>query len=368
MKNIKDIIENFFVEAHNGQIVIDSYDASNYYMPWVFNTEFETRINGNFLHKPIKDNAFVINISNYDAFLEELTNYLNIARKFYESSKKYFELEGENFDKKLIHDLFVNASTIDLENLTKFVSERKEMLKYSNLESVMELGNYVAEEKNKTINCNVSAKVSKLTANFELPLKFEVKFTDTRTNEEFYLPAVTFGINGKTAHVAAVQNLHKEQIGTDKNQLTKILDRYFRKVNKDIDEQSVEANVSPNAVVAMTLFFEYLKLLGIKKVQANDFLPLRYYSTLNSKLQNASYSNQNPDEVIENLNKNQFNMTNKLMYLFLRLESHFDNLDAIYDANSGRMIVDIKNKPFSEKDNIVINISKLFGGYDKELQ
>lgn len=361
MKDLKTIVDEVLAGASDAEIVIDSYDGQTY-MPWIFNTEFYTKVNGQFLRKPQKENVIVLNIPNFTLFLNNLEEYLEIARKYYGESKKYFAVDSINFDKKLIHDLLVNASSFEIDNITKYVVTRTNMLKSSNIEKEICLGDMTFEDKNKTITCNVFEKITKLHPNFESPLKFEVKFCDKNSKEEFFLPAVLFGVNGKKeALVSAVQNFHKEQVGEGKNELTKFLDRYFRKVNKNIEKDSVEANVSPNSVVAMTFFFEYLKSLGVKNVQANDFLPLRYYSTLNSKLNNALYLGKNTDDVVENLDKNQFNMTNKFMYLFLRMSEHFDDLEVEYDAIRQCMNVKFLERHFTKKGNIIENIADYLG-------
>jgi len=266
-------------------------------------------------------------------------------------------LSDRGFVKRLICDLIVNCSVDDFNNIYKYIDCKTKMLSQE-MHTSLGLGVYETGKMTKSL---FSASITLNHSCMEQPFRFEVEIMDQNQNK-FYLPAILFGIADGVAYVGAVQNFHKEQ----NSELAKKADRYFRKVGDGVDPESIEAQVSPNAVVALALFFEYLKQIDVKKVVAANYLPIRYATKLKSetdrevrKLKNGGERDEglSPREIAENqTNRIQFNATNRFTYLFSRLALHFDNLSFDYDDQTNKIYMTIGSEAFTRKGNIIEDI------------
>ena len=113
--------------------------------------------------------------------------------------------------------------------------------------------------------------------------------------------------------------------------------------------------VSPNALVSLAMFISYLKEKGIKQIIARDFQPARYFSVesrISNKLEGDMAQSQK-----EVLDKDQFNITNKFMYLFLRYNYHFPACEVDYSIDEGKMIMNLSNEA-GKGDNILVELDK----------
>jgi len=132
--------------------------------------------------------------------------------------------------------------------------------------------------------------------------------------------------------------------------LVKDIDRYLRKVNKGIDKEDIIANVSPSFITALTLFASQMKQMGLKQLVAKDFLPMRYMAVVDAPSANK--------ERLDKLDRDQVNMTDKFMYLFLRYNHHFPSCEATYNADSGEMVMTL-NETNKKNDNIIYQFDEL---------
>ena len=62
------------------------------------------------------------------------------------------------------------------------------------------------------------------------------------------------------------------------------------------------------------------------------------------------------EKELERLDLDQYNMTNKFMYLFLRYNHHFPNCTAEFDEDKGEMEMDLKDDFDFCEDNIIYDI------------
>ena len=240
ISNTKQIFEYICKNAINGKIDIGNKLSSK----WSIFAKFLTNIE----HSNNKKSATIpiLNIPNYDNFIKKLDTYLTLAREFYKLDATYFYLFQNEFDKKLVLDLFANATFYDFNNIESYIDVRTKMLEHSLQKSELNFGMYD--------NLNVEAKIEKSNSNLEGPYKIVFYIYDKNENC-FELPTITFGIVKNTCYLYTVQNKNKLKI-TD---FSKKLDRYFRKINKGVSFQDIESNVSPNALVSLTLFMSLLK-------------------------------------------------------------------------------------------------------------
>lgn len=330
------IINRIFEQAKLGKVVIGKGSESE----WPFYSQFSVNINGKINSQ---DHEIVLNIPNYDKFVNLVDTYLEKAKLFYDDDKDYFDLNDNSFVEKLFHDLIVDMSAGDLNNVEKYISTRTKMIDNNLQDENFNLPDFMGY---KTF-----VRVRKNASNFESPLFFQVIFSEENKGT-FVLPAVLFGIADDTAIVHGVQNLTKK----NKTDVEKKLDRYFRKVNKDIDSDDIIANISPNALVSFTMFVEYLKQKGIKHVEVKDFFPLRYIAKENALKKH--FASEELESFVQKQERDQFNMTNKLLYLALRYGEHFPESKPYFDENDGVMHLDLSQKTKFSDENIIYDIAK----------
>lgn len=340
--DIKEILKELFKEADNGKVVIKIPKGE-----WQYNTQFSAYY-GKEKTKSIKENAVNFFVQDFDLLAEKVNKYLNIATEFYKDDKDFFDFDDESFAKHLSFFLFVNMTNYDLNFVYNFVDSRTKFLENKIDCKETKLGHFEDGDK---VGFDIFSKITKNRSNMESPYKFE---TILRSGDEkFILPAIHFGFDGQKVTVLGVQNLYKNQI----DKLSKTLDRYFRKVNKNIDSENIESQVSPNAVVAMAIFLKVLKDNNIHEVCVKDYMPIRYYSGVECRKVKLRRNLQDENLAYEHADRDQFNMTNRLMYLALRMGVHFDNIDVNLDELKSEMNLKIKNKDCTRDENIIYKIT-----------
>ncbi len=334
---LKEMFEDILKQAESGLVKIQANDG----IKWRYYTRFYSDIEGKLTAKP--NNKYpIIEIPNYNYFLDLIQNYLNYAEKFYESDQWYYDLPKDEFDKKLILNLIINATNYDFVNIYDYIKQRTEMLKQEFGLGKFALGQYQ--------DYKIVGEILKTRSNIESPYSFNVYFE--KDGQSFMLPSILFGATEKDATIMGIQNFNKERNG----ELAKKLDRYFRKVNKDVDMEDIISKVSPNALISFTVFISYLKSLGIKEFSASAFRPVRYHaSKISGYIKNSGKEAR--DKFIQNHNHDQYNMTNKVLYMFLRYGHHFDNANVVYDDTMQKISLNILDRDPTKKDNIIYDIS-----------
>lgn len=312
-KSTEQIFDEILQEAKNGKVFLETTEKNS---PWAFDVNFFASTDKDL---PSETNlAPILKITNKNRLIKKIDEYLDEAKVFYEFEKKFFELTDESYKKKLIFDLFINASPFDFEFFIPYLETRKQMLNHHFSNRTRILGSYE--------DLKVLAKVEKKPSNIEAPFKMEIKLTDD--NDEFVLPKITFGIDDKkVVHVYSIQN--KKDI--EKTPLFKKMDRHFRSVNKGIDPASTIAQISPSSLVAFTIFASYFESNNINEFVFHSYFPLRYQSHKNR----SEHAFIDDDLASEEANKIEFNATNKLLYCAMRFSHHFPNSEYYYDDFSG---------------------------------
>lgn len=341
-------IQKILSQAQTGSIRIGDKENEM----WTFFINFHTKIQG-ILDSEISVDAPVINIPNYELFVKKVSSYLQVAKEFYKKDKNYFGLSDESFSEKLFLDLMVSTTACEHNNIYDYIDMRMKMLEYELPQDRFLIGSL----QDKFI---AVSSISKLASNLEAPYKYQTEFIG-ENDDSFKLPNVVFGIVGDEVRVYAIQAKKAKQTSP----VAKTLDRYFRKVNKDVDPESIEANVSPNALVALTIFASWARQNGYKKIVSPDFLPIRYESNRLSDL--AKAIDGNVEEALEGNDRDQFNMTNKLMYVMLRYTSHFGESVAEYDDVQGLMNLTLKESK-KRDDNIIYDIDAMVDVFNYKKQ
>ena len=335
---VRDFIEKIFdkvlMQTEHGKVEFGSDDLSM----WTYYVELENE-------QSSKENSGKISlkIRNKKELIENLKQYLEIAKKFYSKDKYYFDLDDNSFYEKLVLDLFVNTNNFDLNNFESFVKQRTEMLKEDcSLKERLILGQYLGSD--------IIVEITKNTSNLEGPFKFRVAFDDGINT--FNLPSVTFGKIKDEVFVYCLQGEKEKQT----NSLAKKMDRHFRKANKDVDmEDEILSQVSVSALISLTIFLAYQKSNGVKNVSAYNFMPVRYETVLTTKTLKLKEQQSLEEFQIEH-DRNQFNITNKFFNTLIRYAHHF-NLNYDYDDISEKLEFSLKNA-INNGENIIFDIEK----------
>ncbi len=331
LKDTRDAFEYVANSAKEGEIHIGEKDSE-----WIFYVQFLTN-----LQNDKDDDKSVLHIADEKNFLRLLDKYLVVAREFYHNDKEYFGIKDDNeFNKKLVLDLVVNATNFQLNNMEKYVEQKTKILQNQVQCGTFYIGNY----------CGIPIKceIKKNQSNLEGPYRMDFDFT--KDNITFKLPVVTFGIMDNICFIYAVQNKSRIKDTT----LAKKLDRHFRKLNKGIDMDSDEAHVSTNALASFALFLSILKQSDIDTVIAPAFLPIRYDGRKNAQLKHKK-EETTIEEIIENINREQENMTQKFINLFLRYEHHFENSVLSYDETTQDAVLNLDTE-IEKGDNIIYDL------------
>lgn len=294
-----------------------------------------------------KGDQIVLDIPDMDLFVKKVEKYFLIVQGLYRNEMGRYDLTYEAYLERLFVSLMSNMTYSDAHNVYNYIDQRTEL--YVNCYDRDEkLGKFSYTKGAQVKECEVNVIIDRLSSIMEAPYSFTPEFTDGIN--VFFLPSITFGlsVNKKTAYVYAVQNRKKDQ----SNSLQKDLDRYFRKIGKGVEGEEELMQVSPNALVSLTMFCSYLKEQGVQQIISKDFQPSRY------KARESRILSKYAEGELEALDNAQFNITNKFMYLFLRYSYHFPDCECDFDIDQGQMIMKLK-EGVSVDNNIIYDIDRL---------
>ncbi|MBQ7452877.1 MAG: hypothetical protein IJS68_01250 [Clostridia bacterium] len=363
-RDLKKEVLALFREAKSGKVVIESETS-----PWFFYVKFFARVENEAL-QGIDDDTPIIEIPNLSRFLDSAEEYVNVAGKFYSEDKGYMDIVYSNqFAKKLLMDAFVNCSVEDMYDINKYIQQKTAMLINSEkllhdlkIENKPMFSKRNADENSKpsqdaflgemeiaNTKVKLYADLYKNHASIEAPLVF-LPYMQNEQGEVFYLPGVLFGTsvdakNKNSAFVGAVQNFSAVQ----NDRFSKNMDRFIRKVNSGVVPDSIEGNVSPKAVVSFVLFMGFLNSRGVQGIKANNYLPIRYASKIGAT-NKISLSPEARAEKQERIDADQYNITNKFMFLFARMKHHFENLQLDYNESGCKMDLNMESV---REDNVI---------------
>ena len=335
LEHCKEIIKKLAAQSIKGKISIGDEDLGY----WNFFVKFNIQLEG---EEDVKSKYPTFKINSNELFFKNLADYLVLARKFYEKDQSYFSLSNDAFDEKLILDILINATNYDMQNMEAYLEQRTRMLK-ENLSCITtRIGDYG--------ECSIYMEITKNKSNLEAPFKFTI-FFENEEKDKFVLPSITFGIENNLCHMYAIQTKKEKQT----NKLAKKLDRHFRKLNKDVDMDDIMANISTNALVALVIFIEYLKTLNLTSIHAHNFMPIRYNS---NKVVGYNKHKDHVEEFLQEHDRNQYNITNKLMYLIVRYNHHFKASSYDYDDIEQAMHLNILNCEGEADNNVIYELQR----------
>ncbi len=237
----------------------------------------------------------------------------------------WFNATEEDFNDP-IHFLYQRVDFLDNEfcneNLrTKFMSAEIERLGMNQLEAYVDIQNPSA---------------------LETPYVFCSHIKSCQSPDEIYeLPNISFGISNNVSYVYAIQGVHKTSFTPYQKKINRLLYKANENFVNDYEEESIK-DVSVSQLFAFTAFLKMMQELGIEDIVVKNFYPLRYQAkerVIQSKIsqlesRRGGLDNEgdiNWHQEIETLkSKNdslQYNIHNKYLRIFRRIEYHFPNVE-----------------------------------------
>ena len=336
---INEFYRKILPSIKNGLVSIDG---------WNFNVEFQTLIldDKSDLNKRDYTNSNIeetLIISNVELFNKLLIKYVNIMYDIILNSKlKNIDYVYFNGNKKHIIDfiltnLWNNVTDVDLQNPINYMVNRINFLSdpiYDSESKRIYLRNIeFLENSDIEYSITLNNPVNETLYSFS---SYIVR--DKNINEIFELPKIFYGISNNCCYIYAVKGSRNKE----KNDYYKKINRILYKVNKGVSSE-YELNditqVTPSALVALTLFFRILMENNITEINVIDYMPIRYKAKQMAIKRDIDKLKEkiNDDSQIQIMNKIssiaqekiQSNITDKFIRNFIRLSLQLGNLDIV---------------------------------------
>ena len=328
--DVLDIFYNYIVEeASNGRV-----NCFVYYniLFETFIEETDTRVTSLIDY----DNTLVptLYIKNKALFDELLKKYVELSLTFYDNSNFDEEIiNKEDFDsyrvckeKVIMTLLWSNATYDDFQNPIEFLRKRIAFLE-SNIGEISH-----EFEFSPILNGNISIDIEKDKIYNETPYQMIIR--STNPNDEVYtFPKIKFGIENDTVYIYAIQNKEEPMVGYNKR-INRALYKVGEGFNKEEDNYEMYDSgnlndISPSFLVSLNIAISYFYSLGFSKVIVPSILISRW----NAKKIGLSYLEQagriTPETLqnrLEDQDRIQHNLTEKLLRTFLRLKYHYNSI------------------------------------------
>ena len=252
---------------------------------------------------PKRDREYVPDfiINDVDIFEKNLEKYLRAVE---ETDIKSTKMDDRHNKKYFLSNVWKNVTNSDFQNPEKFIVRYTNFIKdttFSEFDELTEVGIFDG-------NMILAQRIQDDYA-FETPYVLHLSLTNGK--HIYNLPWIRYGIssNKNGEKIAYIYALQKMEPSLD--------EEYNEKIKHTINKVNTGAkryrNVTPNAIVTLTIFMGMLEGEGIKAIKVPDFLIGRY----------GSFSNVNTEYERDRI---QTNLTNKFLRNFLRLDEQLDNL------------------------------------------
>lgn len=313
---MKELVLEIIEEAKNGQVIID-----NEIWPICFNTLLKQ--NNQYQSFVTNDWYPVLLLENFEQFLSLLEQYLELELSINRRHPVIVSNKERNLKKLLISYLFVNAKTEDFLNPNMMLKQRISFLQHHPLNN---LDKTISFDYLPNTKIHITSKLDSVL--METPNRFET--TIINDIDTYALPSISYAIAKDTCYIYSI--LNPKQPTT--NAYHKKIKRMLYKINDSVPEDDL--NVSPSAVLSLSIFLKVLRLYNIKKVEVVPYLPLRYLSRDLLARDNLQLTERN-DFI-------QTNATNKFIDTFNRLQYH--------------QMIDIQSYPYELDDCLSVFITE----------
>lgn len=383
MKNLNDkIIDIFYSDIIptiiKGRTVVDD---TSYYI------NYNVLISGIPVGE-INPDIPTLNIKNAEEFNKYLIEYIKNETEFLQENifigDNYLSKDLDEQIRYSLMNLFIDATSNDLNNPVEYLKLRISFLENDTLNK--EYKDWQTIYNLDDIDCHVEISVLPQHPSYETPYAFCSKIISNDENDKFDLPKIRYGIKDdgekQEVYIYAIQGEKKKKV---LNRFEKKINRYLFKINKGVvkDDEYLKyekyselgiddvypeniVDVTPKAVLSLTIFLKVIKDMGINKVSVIDYLPLRYDSKLKGKkayldLFKGIYFKNEMDKKYNKVNQemedNQFNITNKFIRTFNRVNYHLNNMSNItYPFEVDDKMHFIINDEMIDNDHLINNV------------
>ena len=339
----------FFSQCETGQVKIGDF---------VYNIHFKITT------EDICEDNIIIKIKNKDLFFKYIKEFLLL----FDFDNEYVVL------KKLVY-LFSNLTFSDFNNIELYLKRNIEFVKNSLLQ-------------NKTISfLSSKLEIEIKSYNQESPYCFIAKITDG--NYFYELPIISYGISEGVCYIFAVQDKNSDKTSDYSKKVKRLLYKINKGVYENENSEYIDfkenksfyypeniSDVSPAAVLSLSLFLKEIYDMGIMKVKVVSFLPIRYNAKKQAYLKKLEYiiNRENLDFAQAQIVKEKFmfehlriqnNLTQKLLRNFYRINYHFPNVKISATPFEEDEFLNIDLSDFLKKDDI---LNEMILGVEKKLK
>lgn len=292
-----------------------------------YNILFNTLIAGKLIEAEKFENVIAptLKISNKALFDDLLVKYVKKCLEFYEFEEEIKDDEYLKI-KKILTFLFANATLDDFENPINLLKTRIAFLEDEMLKTIDETFN------SETLSSEIHVWVEKAKLANETPYK--VKFSLTGIDGGYSLPSIYVGINGSKAAIYAIQK-DKELVSNNSKKVKRSL--YKLDSGLDVKNETFEnydvgnlKDITPSFLLAINILVGILKEKGINEIEVSSMLPLRWNAkeiANQYKAKRYGKSESEIEQMLEDHEVLQSNLTEKLIRTFLRLAHHHTGIN-----------------------------------------
>lgn len=362
--NIESILFEIFNEAKNGKVVIDEEE-------WPIS--FSTKIyNDKIIEYKTNSNVELV-IKNFKKFIKVLEEYVKVELAMDRKAIRFFSNSDYNKIKLIITYAFVNATYEDMKEPIVYFEKLIKFIKDNTFESLNDGINI--KLNNNFYNSILYIKNSKQSLLMETPYKMEfILKSEDDDSLQFKLPEISYGIvdnNGKKeCYIYSI--LNKENTDNEKKtKYQKTISRLLYKLNngvmdfesdefKDYKENKSDyypeniTDVSVSSILSLYIFVLLLNRKGIFTIKGVPYLPIRYNSR---DIVADNIDDDIKKETLKNRNDTiQYNVTNKFIRLFNRMQIHFNVLEVeSYPYEFDEFITCKINNIFKSNNNVLLD-------------
>ncbi len=411
MDNLEIIFDEFVLEASKGHIETD---------PFIYNTQFHTiygdnEYSGNKLCLKIRDKKqFLILLSkyllqlkthrnldlNYNTIKEAITLlFSNITYEELLNPEEYIKRYTNFYDRFLEDKSINNFSSFNADAVfLRKNKERKSLIETLKKDDASDKtvvikereyneGLVGAQNRNKDFwNSNIVISNKMQSLRQETPYFMEISFEKELNGKllTYHLPKISYGISEDTCYIYAVQNdISNSDLTSEDKKYHSMINRALYELNDGVYENETDdykdykegrstefaeniSDVSPSAIMALSIFLNTLSSNNIDKIKVVPFLPIRYNAKEKANYKKLTFVSKKQElDFKEKValfkkmriehNMLQDNLTNKFIRNFMRLKYHFNNINILNLPLEGEEMMNIKLDEFTISNSEILN-------------
>lgn len=370
MATRKDLIKSIFFdeiinEAKNGEVKA-KLDGEDY----TFNVGFNSCIEGVLSSGNFGDSKPILMVNNREQLINLFEQYINECEK---NDKVFNNCDLKTRIKIYLTLIWSNATYEDFANPLSFVARRIDFFQNN-------LFDFASHEYGKDIEVldNSDIIVFNEMQDIRMETPYVFKPIVTKGDEVFSLPCISYGVSNGEVFIYAIQNKQKDELTS----YGKKINRRLYKINAGVSENESDeykefmngndyypeniSDVSPSAILSLSIFLDMVNQYGMEKIKVISLLPIRYNSKelaftkkYEFKLKNDHLNSKELEKLLLEYKKEhlriQQNLTEKLIRDFRRIEYHFKNCVITSYPMEFDEYLHMIVKEFKLSDNLFLN-------------